>query len=356
MRRIIIAPGRYIQGKDELKNLSTYTKELGSKPFILVDSFVLDNYKETLESSFDEEVNFIRFAGECSHNTINHLVDEVIGDEDVVIAIGGGKTLDTAKVVADRKELPIIICPTAASTDAPTSGLSVIYSDDGVYEEVLFFKRNPDLVLVDTSVIVKAPVRLLVAGIGDALATFYEMRSNYRADKDVISGAKVSRTAYAVAEACKNTLMDEAVIAVNSAKDQALTKALDNVIEANTFMSGLGFESGGVAVAHGVHDALTVLDETHDYFHGEKVAFGVLCQLVMENAPIEEIDEVLDLCKAVGLPTNLKDIGVTENIEEKIRKVAKAGAAPENLVHNCPFEVTEDLIYATIMTANQLGQ
>ncbi len=356
MRRIIFAPSRYIQGNGEIKELATHVASLGKKPFILVDPYILENYGDYIKSSFTEDVKLTAFTGECSFIAIDNLVNNAIGDEDVLVGIGGGKTIDTAKAVAIKKNIPMIICPTAASSDAPCSSLSVVYTEDGVYEDVLYYTKNPDIVLVDTDIVAKAPARLLVTGMGDALATFYEMRSNYRADKNVIAGGKVSRTAYAVAETCKDILLEKGYIALQSAKNKTLTTAFEDVIEANTYMSGLGFESGGVAVAHGVHDALTILDETHHLLHGEKVAFGTICQLVIENAPKEEITEIIDFCKSVGLPTNLKDLGIVSDIEEKIRKVAQTCDNPLGLVYNCPFEVTPDLIYGTIMTVNELGK
>lgn len=73
---------------------------------------------------------------------------------------------------------PVIICPTVASTDAPCSALSVVYTDEGVFQEYLFLKRNPDVVLVDTAVIAASPLRLTVAGMGDALATYFEVRAH----------------------------------------------------------------------------------------------------------------------------------------------------------------------------------
>ncbi|SPZ01595.1 glycerol dehydrogenase [Proteus mirabilis] len=84
----------------------------------------------------------------------------------------------------------------------------------------------------------------------------------------------------------------------------------ENIIEANTFLSGIGFESAGLAAAHAIHNGFTALEECHAMYHGEKVAFGTLVQLVLENSPLEEIEEVLDFCVQVGLPVTLEELGV----------------------------------------------
>lgn len=356
MRKVIYAPSRYYQGDGELKLLSFHVEKLGKKAFILVDPYILDHYETYITDNFKTDYQIVKFSGECSYSVINHYLNDVIKDEDVIVGIGGGKTLDTAKAIAYYKKIPVIICPTAASSDAPCSALSIIYSDEGVCVDGIFYDKNPDVVLVDTSIIANAPVRLLAAGMGDAIATFYEMRSNYRAQLTIKNGGKVSRTAYAIAEACKNILFNEGYTAFLSAKNHVLTLELDNVIEANIYMSGIGFESGGCAVAHGIHDALTTIEDTHHCLHGEKVAFGTICQLVLENAPFEEIQKVIEFCKSIGLPTTFKDLGITENVQEKIKKVAQSCNDSKSLVHNCAVEVNADLVYATMMTVNELGQ
>src|SRR5699024_7644546 len=111
---------------------------------------------------------------------------------DVVIGLGGGKTIDTAKAVGDALGIAVVVAPTTASTDAPTSALSVIYSDDGVFEGYKFYTKNPDLVLVDSKVIVNAPVFLLASGMGDAMATFVETRASLKRNSNTMAGGKAT--------------------------------------------------------------------------------------------------------------------------------------------------------------------
>lgn len=121
-------------------------------------------------------------------------------------------------------------------------------------------------------------------------------------------------------------------------------------------MSGLGFESSGLAAAHSIHNGLTALEEAHHNFHGEKVAFGTLVHLILENAPQEEIDEVIAYCKAVGLPTCLGDLGVKEVTAEKVNAVAAAASVEGETIHNMPFEVTTESVAAAIWAADAMGQ
>jgi glycerol dehydrogenase len=211
------------------------------------------------------------------------------------------------------------------------------------------------LVLVDSKIIANAPVRFLISGMGDALATYFEARSCERAYAKNIPGGNSTLAALAIARLCYDTLMEESEKAIAACTQKVVTTALENIIEANILLSGLGFESSGLATAHAVHDGLTVLEETHKYYHGEKVAFGTLVHLVLENAKKEEIKEVIAYCKAVGLPTCLADLGVTNATQDKVMAIAIAACAEGETIHNTVFKVTPEMVYAAIYTADKLG-
>ncbi len=133
------------------------------------------------------------------------------------------------------------------------------------------------------------------------------------------------------------------------------SRALENVVEANTYLSGIGFESSGLAAAHAIHNGLTLLEECHHLYHGEKVAFGTITQLVLENAPMDEINEVINFCRSVGLPTNLTDLGVTTIDVNKLLSVAEAACAEGETIHNMPFEVATESVLSAILSAHQMG-
>jgi glycerol dehydrogenase len=248
--------------------------------------------------------------------------------------------------------------PTSASTDAPCSALSVIYTDEGVFSEVSFYNRHPDLVLVDSEIVSRAPVRLLVSGMGDALATFFEARTNQDSDSAnfIGPGFRRSLSGMALARLCYDTLLAQGMKAKAAVERGACTDAVEDIIEATTLLSGLGFENCGVAAAHGIETGLTAIEETHHMYHGEKVAFGTVCQLVMENRPMEEIDEVIGFCRSVGLPTTMKELGIKKESREDLMKVAKKSVEPGAVIHAEPFEVTEVVVYEAMVTADALGR
>lgn len=359
MAKILISPGRYIQGKDEIKNMKERVKNFGDSFFIIISDSGYKRFGDRIKESFNgcNNIYFAKFNGECSKMEINRLRKEFKAKgTNVVIGVGGGKILDTSKAVAYYEGVPVIIVPTVASTDAPTSALSVLYTEGGEFDEYLVLPKNPDLVLVDENVIANAPVRLLVAGMGDALATMFEARAAYNANAKTLTGGYSTDAAIALTKLCYKILLNEGLKAKLAVENKVVTKSVEKIIESNILLSGLGFESGGLAAAHAIHNGFTAIEETHSMYHGEKVAFGTIVQLVLENAPLEEIEEVIGFCCEVGLPTTLSELNIKEVSNDKLMEVAKLSCREGETIYNMPFKVTPEDVYSAILTADALGR
>jgi glycerol dehydrogenase len=319
-------------------------------------SVLSDTWRLTLEDAgFAYQV--YRFGGECSTSEIER-VKQQARDQGarVIIGAGGGKVLDTARAAAADLELPVVNCPTVASSDAPCSALSVVYTDDGAFLRYRVYGKNPDLVLVDTQVIAQSPPRLLVAGMGDALATWFEAKTCVEGNVKNMRGGASSQSALALAELCYRILFRDGVDALAALQSQSSTPALERLVEANTLLSGLGFESSGLAAAHAVHNGLTAVPQTHSYFHGEKVAFGVLVQLILEKKPQQLFEEVLDFATRVGLPTTLAAIGLAGMTDEMLDRIAARSTAEGETIHNEPFAVQPRMVSEAIRDADALGR
>lgn len=359
MAQVLISPSKYVQGAGEMANLGQYASVLGKKALVLISKSGYGRIGQTLDESFEKaglDVVYDYFNGECSKTEINRLIEIFKeNDCDMVIGVGGGKILDTSKAVAYYMKVPVVIVPTIASTDAPCSALSVIYTDDGVFEEYLFLPANPNLVLMDTDVVAKSPVRLTVSGMGDALATYFEAKACEDSGALNCAGGKPTAAAMALAELCLKTLLAEGPKAKIALEAGANTPAVEKIIEANTLLSGLGFESGGLAGAHAIHNGLTVLKDCHHMYHGEKVAFGTIVQLVLQNAAEHELGDIIEWCIELGLPVTLEQLGITDVTDEKIMAVAEAAAAENDTLHNLPFEVTPKSVFNAIKAADAYG-
>jgi len=354
-----IFPGRYVQGRDSRKRLSKELSRYGDSGFVICDGFVYDELLHEFEPYVQEGIQVVieRFGGECSDEEIARLLDLMGQPEShFVVGLGGGKTLDTAKAVAHEAGLPVAIVPTIAATDAPCSALSVIYTPGGEFKRYLVLPENPNLVLVDTQIVANAPVRLLVSGMGDALATWFEAESCMNSYAANMTGDVGSMTAYTLAHLCYDTLLDYGLLAKMACESHVVTPALERIVEANTLLSGLGFESGGLAAAHAIHNGLTVLEQTHGHYHGEKVAFGTLTSLFLTDKPTETVDEVYAFCESVGLPTALDGIGLGEASDEALMQVATASCAEDETIHNEPIPVTPEAVFAALKMADAEGR
>lgn len=352
-------PGRYVQGPGVLADLGGYAARLGQNALLLMDAFVAKTYGETLRRSLSDagvQIAEAVFIGESTDDEIARCTALAQGMA-TVIGVGGGKTLDTAKIAARDAHARIITVPTIASTDSPTSSLGVVYTADGVYVRVERCYRNPDVVLVDSQVILRAPVRFLAAGMGDALSTWFEARSNFesRSNNYIADGYGATIAGEYVARACHETLMRDGRAAFAAAKTGSLTEAVENIIEANTLLSGLGFENCGVSGAHGIHDALTILAQTHHFFHGEKVAFGIICLLVLENRVPAEVADAVRFCHDIGLPVRLADLDLADVSDDDLLRVGHEAMKPTNVIHSVHRHLTARRIADAIRGADAIA-
>ncbi|WP_264029407.1 glycerol dehydrogenase [Cellulosimicrobium sp. SH8] len=341
--RTLISPLRYVQARGALTRLGEFVRPIGTKPLLVADDVVWGIVQDTVAVSFQEQdlprhrTGFGTYATAAEVDRLAREIDEL--GADVIVGIGGGSTIDAVKAAGHLRGIRWVSVPTVASTDAPCSALSVIYTEDGAFEEYRFFPHNPDLVLVDTGLVANAPVKFLVAGVGDALATWIEARAVAEANASTMAGGLPLVTGTALAQLSWDILWENALPAIDAVANHLVTPAVEKVVEANTLLSGLGFESGGLAAAHAIHNGLTAAPQTHGLTHGQKVNIGSVTQLVLEGAPTEEIEEFVRFTTRVGLPNTLTEIGLTTDDVRDLTRVAEAATAEGETIHAMPFPV-----------------
>ncbi|MCL6271241.1 glycerol dehydrogenase [Sansalvadorimonas sp. 2012CJ34-2] len=353
-----IFPNRYVQGDKALEVLGEETARLGKNALVLLDPFVHEQYGERIRHILTRSLNFSTtiFNGECCDEEIERICNLARDNEaKVIVGVGGGKVLDTSKAAAHLTSHPVVIVPSIASTDAPCSALSVIYTSSGNFDRYMLLSRNPDAVIVDTDIIAKAPTRMLVAGMGDAFATWFEADHCHKNQSGNMTGRQGPISAYALAKLCHETLLEYGPMALEACKAGVVTPALEHIVEANTLLSGIGFESGGLAAAHAIHNGLTVLPDTHGALHGEKVAIGIQAMMFLSDQDQATVDMVYDFCQAVGLPITLREIGLKDISDTDLMAVAEAACAEGETIHNEPCEISMRNVFAALKVANAEG-
>ena len=362
MKSVFSSPTRYTQGPAAIEQLPSELAFLGlSGPILIVSGPTMTQQLEprwqNILGSVGIPFQLHLFEGECTIAAIDQVrgLAESIGVA-TLLAAGGGKVLDTTRAAAAELGRPFVAFPTVASTDSPCSAISVIYDHRGIYETFHSFSRNPDLVLVDTEIIAQSPPRYFIAGMGDGLSTVFEARACVRGERENLRGGLATVAAREIGEACYRTLMEDGREALADIEAKQVTPALERVVEANTLLSGIGFESAGLAAAHGIHNAMTVAEGTHAFLHGEKVAFGVLVQLLLEQQSPEVIEPVVRFCRDVGLPTTLTAVGLAADDRQTLENIAASAIEPGGLIHNEPFEVTAHQVLDALLAANEVGK
>jgi len=360
MKTILIAPRKYVQGRGVLEEAGSYVGILGKKAMVLWDSVVKGVVGDTLLASLRGagiEVVDVDFRGESSHEEVDRVTQLARENGvEVMLGVGGGKTLDTAKAAAAAAELKMVTVPTIASTDTPTSSATVWYDDQGNCTGFECWKYNPDCVLVDSQVIAGGPVRAFVSGMGDALSTWVEAEAAHKTRAVNLGGGVSTMAAMALARLCYDTLMEHGLEAKRAVENHAVTPAVEKVIEANVLLSGLGFESGGLATAHMIGNTLSSFPECKDLMHGEKVAFGIISQLCLDDDfDTEEMYDIVDFEIAIGLPVTFGELGFEGITPEQLKTIGEICAGEGSLCANHPFEVTSQGVIDAMIAADALG-
>ena len=350
--RISYFPGKFIQGNGAIKELKTYIELFGGKPYLLVTPSMKEMIRAHGYDVYDHEL----LRRPCCWSVINEITERLSGgDYSVIVGIGGGKIVDIAKAVADKLDLHVILAPTVAASSAAFSACSVIYTEEDIEESVYYEKHSPDVLLLDNSLIIGAGTRHLVAGMGDALAVFFEARGCVHSGAENSLHAKQTFCALAMCEYCLETLLRYGFEAKTACDKQIVTPAVERIIELNLLCAGIAFEGGGLAAAHAIHNGLTILPEVRAYLHGEIVAFGVLSELYLTDAEPEEIEQIYSFCEEVGLPTTLEEIGVPDLAEETLARVAQVTFEDPYLHHENQNIQAAD-IAAAIKAADAMGR
>ena len=348
-------PGRYVQGPDVVTCFDEYARGMGKRPLILTDGILADALREALSASLSRlgaEPHFEVFEGECTAAAISTLSDAGrLHRADMVVGAGGGKTIDTAKGARIELDVPLVIIPTIASNDSPTSRLVVVYDENHRLVGTRTMRQSPELVLVDTQLIARAPVRFLRAGIGDAVSKRFEAEQAIAAGGRNFFGGRSGQIALAISRHCYQTIREDAEAGLAAAERQEPDAAFERLVEACVLGSGIGFESGGLSVAHAMLRGFSQVPSLSKSLHGEQVAVGLLIQLQADAAPGIDVLDLRRFYDRIGLPSTLLALGLTEPLESVAPMIVECVLRTAPYIGNFRSVLTQQHLLASLMLA-----
>jgi len=351
-----VSPAQVIRGKGAVAQAGKQIAHLGQRPLLIGGDRALNLVQPFLNPILQEHdltaISASHYPDSCEESQQKLQEQVAMHQADLIIGVGGGKALDMAKLVAFQCDLPIVTIPTSGATCAAWTALSNIYTAAGAFQYDVPLPYAPNLLILDYDLVATAPQRMLIAGIGDALAKWYEA--------SVSSGdATASLTIAAVQQArvLRDILLQKSALALENPGGETWQEIVDATVLLPGVIGGLGGANCRTVAAHAIHNGLTHLAATHDILHGEKVAYGILVQLRLEEM-VEDNQlaasarhQLLQFYSEIGLPKSLEDLGLENVTLAQLRQVADIACAPNSDIHRLPFTVEPtELVAAMVST------
>jgi glycerol dehydrogenase-like iron-containing ADH family enzyme len=345
---LAIAPSQVIRGRGIVKNLSDYLSRWGKSALVISG----DKSRACVNSALDLiNPHYADPIHNCTEVNLKNLQAEVQKIQpSIIIGVGGGKVLDAAKLVAHQHNLPVVTIPTTAATCAAWTALSNVYTEAGAFSYDVTLNHCPELLIVDYDLIATAPKRTLISGIGDAIAKWYEASvSSGGSDRTLVIAAVQE------ARILRDILFQKSAEAIQNPQSAAWMEVVDATVCLAGVIGGIGGAQCRTVAAHAVHNGLTHLAQTHDTLHGEKVAFGILVQLRLEEFQGNQLaatarQQLLKFYGEIGLPQSLADLGLGNITLKELEIVAAIACKPDSDLHNLPFSVHEHQLIAAMVS------
>jgi len=352
---LTVAPAQVLRGFQALELSKEAIARLGQRPLVVGGERTLATQASQLQPVLEQQqlsYSLASYSPDCSEASLASLRQSAASHQaDVIIGIGGGKALDTAKLLAHQCKLPIVTIPTSAATCAAWTGLSNIYSDQGAFLYDVSLDRCPDLLVLDYSLIQTAPQRTLVAGIGDALAKWYEASVSSGSSPFTLIIAAVQQ-----ARILRDILFQKSADALKEPGSEAWREVVDATVLLAGVIGGLGGAQCRTVAAHAVHNGLTHVAAAHDALHGEKVAYGILVQLRLEEMlqgnqlAASARQQLLKFYTEIGLPKTLDDLNLGNITLAELRQAAEIACNPNSDIHRLPFKVVPEQLMAAMVS------
>ena len=348
-----VAPGLVMRGCGAIKGEAI--ARLGRRPLVVAGNHTLSLAEQWLKPALQAKnlaAQFVSYSPDSCEESLANLKAGVSNHEaDLVIGFGGGKALDIAKLVAYRCGVPVVTIPTSAATCAAWSGLSNVYSPAGAFLYDVALAGCPELLILDYDLIATASSRTLVAGIGDALAKWYEASVSSGQSQDTLVIAAVQQ-----ARVLRDILFQKSVEALKNPGSQVWREVVDASVLLAGVVGGIGGARCRTVAAHAVHNGLTHILASHGTLHGEKVAFGILVQLRLEEMlagnqlAATARQQLLKFYSEINLPCCLSDLGLGNITLAELGQAAEIACAEGSDIHRLPFKVVPEQLMAAMVS------
>lgn len=352
---LMIAPSQVLRGHQALAQAGEAIARLGQQPLVIAGDRTLPLIKPVLQPVLEGRslrAAYASYGEDCSEASLANLRQSLTTHQaDFIIGVGGGKALDAAKLLAHQMQLPIVTIPTSGATCAAWTALSNVYSDQGAFLYDVALPHCPDLLILDYGLVQTAPQRTLVAGIGDALAKWYEasVSSGHSERTLMISAVQQARV-------LRDILLQKAIAALQAPGSEVWCDVVDATVLMAGVIGGMGGAQCRTVAAHAVHNGLTHLLESHHTLHGEKVAYGILVQLRLEEMvqgnrlAATARQQLLKFYSEIGLPQTLNDLGLRDVTLGNLQRAAELACQPNSDIHRLPFGVTPTQLIAAMVS------
>jgi glycerol dehydrogenase-like iron-containing ADH family enzyme len=356
-----IAPGVVLRGDGAWQEALPAIARLCKKPFLVGRTTATRPLRDQLSADLSAcglVVQGGELAHDCCELDLERLSQQIrAAGCDAVLAAGGGKVLDAGKLLAHRHGIPCITVPTSAATCAGWTALANMYSAEGAFKGDVALDRCPELLVFDHQLVRQAPAHTLASGIADAMAKWYEASVSSGASSDGLVQQAVQMA---------RVLRDQLLLDSSEAMKNPGSEAWVRVAEACGLTAGLIGGIGGArcrtVAAHAVHNGLTQLPDSHGRLHGEKVGFGILVQLRLEEViggnrlAGQARRQLLPFFQDLGLPVSLEDLGLAKATLSDLQQVATFACRAGSDLHHLPFPVAPSDLLAALVSSTTTSE
>ena len=356
MERAVLSKSAYKYGAGEIENLAEHVRIYGTKSLVLIDSLLIETIGEKISNNYACTKSICKItevSEKSSEEDMNRLIKEA-KFYDNIIGIGSGKTLDMANEIAFMNECPFIVIPFITFTNASCSGcLNVSGEDYAIYS------RKPNMVIIDSQVIIDAPVSFLIKGIEYTLSVYFDLRAAIRYSSKLSRKAELMSFELIRLNKCYEHILDNGLQAIRDAQENVLTGKLESVVQSCLYINYAFYSQEGLnihskyAVIHAVRNGLSMLKANSSQSNKEEISFAILVLLVLENVSTKELYQILLFFWEIGLPITLEEIGIHAIDSERMKQIAKIICDQKMMFGNTYVKPAE--IAAAIITADSLG-